>query len=82
MLSGMVNTRGSTERAAVGVLPFEPFGLGQGLALRTMAVAAGVERNDLVPAIVALVDMAAQIGRAADLDGAHDPPLAEVMDWA
>ena len=40
-----------------------------GLALRTVAVSAGVVRDGLMPAANALIAMAAERGRAAALDG-------------
>jgi hypothetical protein len=60
----------------------QPRGLGLGLALRAMAVAARIIHQSPVPAVVALLDMAAQGGRAADFDGVHDPELHPRQDMA
>ena len=47
----------------------DPAVAGRGLALGTMAIAAGVIGDGLMPALGALVAMAAQSGGAATLDG-------------
>ena len=45
------------------------------LALRAMPVAAAVERNALMTAGIALLDVATQLRRATVLDGGHDTTL-------
>ena len=49
----------------------QPLLAGVGLALRTVAVSAGVVRDGLMPAANALIAMSAECGRAAALDGAE-----------
>ena len=49
----------------------QPSGLGQGLALGAMAIAAGVVDRTLVVAGITLLQMATQIGSATILDGMH-----------
>ena len=49
----------------------EPSRFGQALALRTVPVSARIVGDDLVRAVVALLDMAAQYRRAAVLDCPH-----------
>ncbi len=49
----------------------QPSGLGQGLALGTMPIAAGVVDGALVVAGITLLQMATQVGSATDLDGVH-----------
>ena len=61
---------------------FQPLHACHRLTLRTVAIAATVERDALVPAGVALLDMTAQRGRAAALDGAHDAALAAAQALA
>ena len=53
----------------------EPGVAGRGLALGAVPVAAGAVADAAVPAAVALLDLAPEGGRAAQLDGAHDAPL-------
>jgi hypothetical protein len=53
----------------------EPLGPRQPLALRAMAVAAGVVGEARCATIIALLDMAAEHRRSARRDGAHDAPL-------
>jgi len=55
----------------------QPFLGGDGLALRTMAVAAGVVRDPQVRAVLATLDMAAESCGAAALDGRHGLQLVE-----
>ncbi len=62
-------------RQQLGLPGREPFGAGQPLALRAVAVAAGVVGDAGRAAIVALLDMAAERRRPARRDGAHDAPL-------
>src|SRR6266853_6283761 len=47
------------------------------LALRTMAIAAGIVGDERVRAVLATRDMAAERRRAAALDGGHHLQLAE-----
>ena len=53
----------------------EPAGTLGVLTLRAMPVAAGVVADAEMRALAALLDMAAEGGGAADLDGAHDAQL-------
>ena len=53
----------------------DPGGAGGALALGAVAVAAGTVAVAAVPAAVALLDLAAEGGGAAFLDGGHDTPL-------
>jgi len=62
-------------RQKLGAVFCQPLGPGQGLTLVTVAIGAGIVTDPLVAAAVALVHVPAKNGRAADLDGAHDPPL-------
>ena len=55
--------------------PFEPRGPGQRLTGRTVAVATGVVPDAAMTAVVALLDVAAEGGGAALLDGRHHPAL-------
>ena len=59
-------------RQKLGTLLLKPLGLGQGLALGTVAVAAGVVARVLKAARVALLEMPSQFSRATDLNGPHD----------
>lgn len=59
----------------LGHARLEPFGFGEGLAFRTVAVAAGVIRVSHRSALVAHVDVPAQDGSPADFDGAHGTML-------
>lgn len=54
----------------------EPLGLGEGLALWAVPVAARVIGDGPVAALVTLLHVAAQGGGAAALDGFHHAPLA------
>jgi len=49
----------------------QPPGLREGLALRAVAIAAGVVGRALEPAGIAPLDVPAEAGRATDLDGVH-----------
>ena len=53
----------------------EPLGTGQTLALRAVPVAARIVGNTSVTARLALLDMAAERGCPAPLDGRHDAAL-------
>src|SRR2546430_10127137 len=53
----------------------EPLHPGQPLAFGTVTVAAGVVSDARCATIIALFDMAAERGRSAGRDGAHDAPL-------
>jgi len=59
----------------LGHARLEPLGLGERLALGTMAVAAGVVGDPLGAALIAHVDVPAQEGSPADFDGAHGTML-------
>ena len=61
------------EDLAAAVL--QPLGAGQRLALWAVPVPAAVVRDALMPALIALVDMAARRRRAAALDRGHDAAL-------
>jgi len=54
---------------------FEPFGFGERLTLRAVAIATGVIRLSFRTALVAHVDVPAQKGSSADFDGAHGTML-------
>lgn len=56
-------------------LPAEPLLFGEGLALGTVAVAAGILRNSLVAAVVAEIHMRAQSRCAAQEDTPGSFPL-------
>ena len=62
--------------------PFEPRGAGQRLTGRAVAVATGVVPDAAMAATVALLDMAAEGGGAALLDGRHHPALRRGEDGA
>ena len=59
----------------LGSAVFEPFGARQGLALWAVAIAARVVRDALVAAGIALLDVAAEGGRATLFDRRHDATL-------
>jgi len=59
----------------LGTPVIEPAGAGQRLAFRAMPVAAAVVGDAPMSARVALLDMAAERGRSADLDRPHGPTL-------
>jgi hypothetical protein len=59
----------------LGPVLCQPFRPSQGLTLVAVAIGAGVVTDPAMPAAVALVHVPAENRRAADLDGAHDPPL-------
>jgi hypothetical protein len=59
----------------LGHARFEPLCFGQRLTLRAVAVAAGVIRDSLGPALVAHVDVPTQDGSPAGFDGAHGTML-------
>lgn len=63
------------DRQQFGLAIFEPLRTRERLALRTVPIAAAVESDALVAAGIALLDVAAQRGRAAALDGAHHAAL-------
>ena len=54
---------------------FEPLGAGQLLAGGTVAIATGVVPDAVMAAVVALLDVAAERGGAALLDGRHHAVL-------
>ena len=56
---------------------FEPLPRRGGLALRAVAVAAGVVGDALVRAVLAALDVAAERGCATGLDRRHDLQLGE-----
>jgi len=58
-----------------GAACLAPDGLLEVMTLGAVAIAAGVVGDDLVAALVAAVHVPAQGGGAAQLDGAHRPPL-------
>lgn len=60
----------------LGFAGFQPAGSFRILALRAVPVSARVIRITSVRAMAALFDVAAENGRAADLDGAHDARLS------
>ena len=64
---------GAVEQFAVAL--GDPVGLGGALALGAVAVAAGAVAEAALPAVVALLDLAAEGGGAALLDGGHDAAL-------
>src|SRR5205807_10290493 len=57
--------------------PFQPCLRRPPLALRAMAVAAGVVGDARKGAVLASLDMTAERRRAAHLDSAHDAPLRQ-----
>ena len=59
---------------------FEPLGAGQRLAGGTVAVAAGIVPDAPMAAVVALLDVAAERGGAALLDGRHHATLGRRQD--
>ena len=59
----------------LGAVLCQPFGPSQALRLVAVAIGAGVVTDPAMPAAVALVHVPAENRRAADFDGAHDPPL-------
>src|SRR3954453_13213455 len=59
----------------LGAAILQPFGTGQRLAFRAVPVPAAVVRDALMPALIALVDVATQRRRAAALDRGHDAAL-------
>src|SRR3954447_26159795 len=65
------------DRQQIGLAGGEPVPRRRALALGTMAVATRVVGNSLVAAVFAALDMAAEDGRAAVLDGRHHLELAE-----
>jgi hypothetical protein len=62
-------------RQQFGLSLSEPLGARRSLALRTMAIAAGVVGDARHTTIIALLDMAAEHRRPARRDGTHDPSL-------
>ena len=64
------------DRQQLGLPVLEPLRAHQRLALRAMAIPAAVERDALVAAGIALLDVTAKGSRAAALDGAHDAALS------
>src|SRR5271169_3937302 len=65
------------DRQEIGLAGGEPVLRRRALALGTMAIAAGVVGDPAVAAILAALDVAAERGRAAALDGRHHLELAE-----
>ena len=65
------------DRQQIGLAGGEPILRRRALALGAMAVAAGVVGDPAVAAILAALDMAAEGGRAAVLDGRHHLELAQ-----
>src|SRR3546814_7566860 len=63
------------DRQQFGLTGGEPLDAGLALALRAVPVAAGVVGVTDAAALPAVLDMAAECRRAAQLDGAHPPPL-------
>ena len=59
----------------LGLSVLKPLGARQRLAFWAVAIAARVVRDALVAAGIALLDVAAQRGRATLLDRRHDPAL-------
>ena len=64
-------------RQQLGLALGQPLPRRRALALRAMAVAAGVVGDALVGAVLAALDVSAERGRAAGLDRRHDLQLAE-----
>ena len=64
-------------RQQLGLARLQPGLGGRPLALGTMPVAAGVVGDAGVGTVGAVLDVAAQLRRAAELDRAHDAPLGE-----
>jgi hypothetical protein len=69
----------STFIEELGLTILDPLGPCQGLAFWAMAVAAGVVGNALVLALIALFQVAAQSGGAAQFDGTHDAALGATL---
>jgi hypothetical protein len=63
------------DRQQFGLPVLQPLRASKGLTLWAMAIAATVERDALVAAVVALIDVAAKGRGAAALHVAHDAPL-------
>lgn len=59
----------------VGLTVFQPLRAHQGLTLRTVPIAATIERDALMTAGVTLLDVSAERGGATALDRAHDTAL-------
>jgi hypothetical protein len=64
---------GNVQKLRFSIL--DPLGARQRLTLRTVPIRARVAPDALVAATVTDLDMAAQSGRAAQLDGAHHAPV-------
>ena len=64
-------------RQQVRLAVFEPLPRRGGLALRTVAIAAGVVGDPFVRAVLAALDVSAERGRATGLDRRHDLQLGE-----
>ena len=64
-------------RQELGLAVFEPLPRRGGLALRAVAVAAGIVGDALVRAVLAALDVAAEHGGATGLDRRHDLQLGE-----
>ena len=64
-------------RQQLGLALVEPLPRRRALALRAMAVAAGIVGDALVRAVLAALDVSAERGGAAGLDRRHDLQLAE-----
>ena len=67
------------DRQQIGLARGEPIPCRRALALGAMPVAAGVVGDAAVAAVLAGLDMAAERGRAAGLDGRHHLQLAEAQ---
>ena len=64
-------------RQEFGLAVFEPLPRRRGLALRAVAIAAGIVGDPLVRAVLAALDVSAERGRATGLDRRHDLQLGE-----
>ena len=64
-------------RQELGLAVFEPLPRRGGLALRAVAIAAGIVGDALVRAVLAALDVAAERGGATGLDRRHDLQLGE-----
>jgi len=70
---------GTGSRSAIG----DPLGARPALALRAVSVATAVIGDANEAAVLALLDMAAVRGGAADFDGGHDAALVRlIFDYA
>ena len=62
-------------RQQIALTLFQPSPRGGTLTLRAMPIAAGIISDTLFAAVGASFNMAAELGRAASLDGAHDAQM-------